>query len=143
MCTKTRRAAYLPNIARMHEQSGFDLEYGRHDNVVTFGYASCTYLTLDFDQHNSFRFVPSRCQDQTLARASVVALLLDVVLMLLHLRPQIGVLLNLHFLASVQLIVAAQIHVFVQQRDYVLVEGLPIWILQMISVPALAATFEG
>jgi len=54
-------------------------------------------------------------------------------LMLLHLLPQPIILLNLDRRARIELIETTQIHVLRKQRDHVLVESLPVWILEVVS----------
>lgn len=57
-----------------------------------------------------------------------------VSLVLLDLLPQAGVLLDADLLGSVKLVEAAQVHVLGQQRDHVLVEGLPVRVLEVVPV---------
>lgn len=56
--------------------------------------------------------------------------------MLLDLLPQLGVLLNADLLLGVELVEAAEVHVLGEERDNVLVESLPVRVLEV--VPALA-----
>ena len=56
--------------------------------------------------------------------------------MLLDLLPQLGVLLDAHLLGGVELVQAAQVHVLGEQRHDVLVEGLPVRVLQVVSAVA-------
>lgn len=58
-----------------------------------------------------------------------------VSLVLLDLLPQLGVLLNADLLLGVELVEAAEVHVLGEERDDVLVERLPVWVLKV--VPAL------
>jgi len=51
---------------------------------------------------------------------------------LLDLLPQTGVLLDADLLGGVELVEAAQVHVLGQQRDHVLVEGLPVRVLEVV-----------
>lgn len=52
--------------------------------------------------------------------------------MLLDLLPKLGVLLDADLLVGVELVEAAEIHVLGEQRDHVLVEGLPVRVLEVV-----------
>ena len=60
-------------------------------------------------------------------------------LMRLHLLPQAVILLNLHRLAGVKLVEAAEIHVLGQQGNHILVEGLPVRVLEVVPGITLAS----
>lgn len=53
-------------------------------------------------------------------------------LVLLDLLPELRVLLNADLLGVVKLVEAAKVHVLVEQRDHVLVECLPVRVLQVV-----------
>jgi hypothetical protein len=55
-----------------------------------------------------------------------------VSLMLLNLLPQASVGLDANLLGGVELVETAQVHVLGQQRDHVLVEGLPVRVLEVV-----------
>jgi hypothetical protein len=57
-----------------------------------------------------------------------------VSLVLLDLLPKTSVLLDANLLGGVELIEAAEVHVLGQQRDNVLVEGLPVRVLEVVPV---------
>ena len=52
--------------------------------------------------------------------------------MLLDLLPETSVLLDADLLGSVELVEAAEVHVLGEQRDHVLVEGLPVRVLEVV-----------
>ena len=54
--------------------------------------------------------------------------------MLLDLLPKASVLLNADLLGSIELVEAAEVHVLGQQRDHVLVESLPVRVLEVVPV---------
>lgn len=55
-----------------------------------------------------------------------------VSLVLLDLLPELGVLLNADLLGSVELVEAAEVHVLGEQRNHVLVESLPVRVLEVV-----------
>jgi hypothetical protein len=57
-----------------------------------------------------------------------------VSLVLLDCLPQASVLLDADLLGGVELVEAAQVHVLGQQGDHVLVEGLPVRVLEVVPV---------
>jgi hypothetical protein len=57
-----------------------------------------------------------------------------VSLVLLDLLPETSVLLNADLLGGVELVEAAEVHVLGQQGDHVLVEGLPVRVLEVVPV---------
>lgn len=57
-----------------------------------------------------------------------------VSLVLLDLLPKAGVLLDADLLRGVELIEAAQVHVLGEQRDHVLVKGLPVRVLEVVPM---------
>jgi hypothetical protein len=57
-----------------------------------------------------------------------------VSLVLLDLLPKAGVLLDANLLGGVELVEAAQVHVLGEQRDHVLVEGLPVRVLEVVPM---------
>lgn len=60
--------------------------------------------------------------------------------MLLDLLPQLGVLLDANLLGVVvdELVQTAQVHVLGKQRDNVLVESLPVGVLEMVFLALLS-----
>ena len=54
--------------------------------------------------------------------------------MLLDLLPELRVLLNADLLGSVELVKAAEVHVLGEQRNDVLVEGLPVRVLKVVPM---------
>jgi hypothetical protein len=57
-----------------------------------------------------------------------------VSLVLLNLLPKAGVLLDADLLGGVELVEAAQVHVLGEQRDHVLVKGLPVRVLEVVPM---------
>jgi hypothetical protein len=55
-----------------------------------------------------------------------------VSLVLLNLLPKARVRLDANLLGGVELVEAAQVHVLGEQRDHVLVEGLPVRVLEVV-----------
>jgi hypothetical protein len=55
-----------------------------------------------------------------------------VSLVLLDLLPETSVLLDADLLGGVELVEAAEVHVLGEQRDHVLVEGLPVRVLEVV-----------
>lgn len=53
-------------------------------------------------------------------------------LVLLDLLPQLGILLNADLLGGVELVETAKVHVLGEQRDHVLVESLPVRVLEVV-----------
>ena len=54
--------------------------------------------------------------------------------MLLDLLPETSVLLDADLLGGVELVEAAEVHVFGQQGDHILVKGLPVRVLEVVPV---------
>jgi hypothetical protein len=53
-------------------------------------------------------------------------------LVLLDVLPELRVLLNADLLGGVELVEAAKVHVLGEQRDHVLVESLPVRVLEVV-----------
>jgi hypothetical protein len=54
--------------------------------------------------------------------------------MLLNILPQLRILLDLNFSARIELVEASEIHVLLQKRDDIGIEGLPVGVLEMIPI---------
>jgi hypothetical protein len=59
-------------------------------------------------------------------------------LVLCHRIPKLLIVIHANFLACVQLVVAAEIHVLLEKRDDIGIECLPIWVLEVVPVAELA-----
>jgi hypothetical protein len=55
-------------------------------------------------------------------------------LVLLHILPQLPILLDLDLGARVELVETPEIHVFLQKRNDIGIEGLPVGVLEMIPI---------
>lgn len=58
--------------------------------------------------------------------------------MLLHTRPHALIRLDFDLLTRVEFIQSPQIHLAVQQRDHVFVEGLPVRVFEVVSNVAVS-----
>lgn len=54
--------------------------------------------------------------------------------MLLDLLPELGVLLDADLLGGIELVQAAEVHVLGEQRDDILVESLPVRVLEVVPL---------
>jgi len=84
--------------------------------------------------HPIFRFIPFSPVHNGLTNSREKKKSNLVSLVLLDLLPETGVLLDADLLGGVELVEAAQVHVLGQQGDHVLVEGLPVRVLEVVPV---------
>jgi hypothetical protein len=102
--------------------------------IFFFRILICAFSHFDSSSPFPFRSVPAQfmtsheLQNKKQRSSSLVSLVL------LDLLPETSVLLNADLLGGVELVEAAEVHVLGQQGDHVLVEGLPVRVLEVVPV---------